>query len=81
MEAEVSSIESLMSLAHVTGGAMLSRLDILESANVRLRSELITIRTLLTSNVALRDKMQLLEQLTTVGIPQHQNQSELDPLL
>ena len=81
MEAQLSSIESRISLGHVTSDAMLSRMEILEAANVRLRTELRTIRTLLTSSVALREKMELLEQLTMVGIARQEGFAENDPLL
>ena len=60
---------------------MLSRMDILEAANVRLRTELRTIRTILTSSVALQEKMELLEQLTRVGIAWQEGYAENDPLL
>ena len=79
-EAQLSLIESRISLGHVTSDAMLSRMDILEGANMRLGTELRTIRTLLTSSVALRERMELFEQLTMVGIAWQGGFAEDDPL-
>ena len=63
IESQMSSRESRVSLDHVTTTTLLARLDLVEAANGRLRTELRTIRSILTSNVALRDKMVLLEHL------------------
>ena len=77
----MSSLEGRVSLYNVTTTTLLARLDLVEAVNSRLRTELRTIRSILTSNVALRDRMVLLEQLSAVGVVRNDIQLESAPLL